>query len=183
MRKILFLFLFFVVLASPALAEDCPFGVTNDPAPGDCRLYTDRNGNDYCDYGEPAKSAVQAPAISSAIQADGKEKNVSSGSYLLPLTLAFIILQAILLAALKFKKISALKLKKINNWFLLILFLAVAVSSAPFLIRDAGLAEPSGLRTWSLLHTDSGWLMILFSLEHVVRRWWFFKIGLNKKEA
>ncbi len=31
----------------------CPFGLVNDPYPGRCRRYTDRNGNGICDYSEP----------------------------------------------------------------------------------------------------------------------------------
>lgn len=37
----------------PALATRCPFGLRNDPYPGRCRRYVDRNGNGYCDLSEP----------------------------------------------------------------------------------------------------------------------------------
>jgi len=47
-------------LATPAPQSDsqvkteCPFGLVNDPAPGRCRRYVDKNGNGFCDYSEPA---------------------------------------------------------------------------------------------------------------------------------
>jgi len=38
---------------SPArVATRCPKGFVNDPYPGHCRLYLDRNGNGICDYSE-----------------------------------------------------------------------------------------------------------------------------------
>lgn len=30
----------------------CPFGIEDDPYPGDCGLYKDKNNNGLCDYGE-----------------------------------------------------------------------------------------------------------------------------------
>ncbi len=32
----------------------CPFGRVNDPYPGRCRRYVDKNGNGFCDLSEPA---------------------------------------------------------------------------------------------------------------------------------
>jgi hypothetical protein len=174
MRKIIFLSALLFIIASPVLAEECPFGVENDPAPGQCRLYTDKNGNNYCDYGEPSKPVVTSKPVAS-VQPSAPEKS-GDDFYLLPLTIAFFVLQAALIILLRLKKIGLPLLKKINNWLLLLFFVVIIISSVPFLLRAAGLATPSGLKTWSLLHTDSGWLMILFSIEHIIRRWWFFKI-------
>lgn len=47
-------------MATPAVATAaptrvttrCPKGKINDPYPGHCRLYTDRNSNNICDYSE-----------------------------------------------------------------------------------------------------------------------------------
>jgi hypothetical protein len=30
----------------------CPKGITNDPYPGSCGMYVDKNENSYCDLGE-----------------------------------------------------------------------------------------------------------------------------------
>lgn len=32
---------------------DCPFGLVNDPYPGECGRYVDQNENDICDHSEP----------------------------------------------------------------------------------------------------------------------------------
>ncbi len=38
--------------AQQALGVACPRGLLNDPYPGHCRAYVDRNGNGYCDLSE-----------------------------------------------------------------------------------------------------------------------------------
>jgi len=37
---------------------DCPYGRVNDPYPGLCPLYTDKNGNQVCDFSEPKSNPV-----------------------------------------------------------------------------------------------------------------------------
>lgn len=39
---------------APRIVTRCPYGMVNDPYPGRCRRYTDKNGNGICDYSEPA---------------------------------------------------------------------------------------------------------------------------------
>lgn len=39
---------------APPVNTRCPYGMVNDPYPGRCRRYTDKNGNGICDYSEPA---------------------------------------------------------------------------------------------------------------------------------
>lgn len=52
----LFLFSFNLVQAE----TDCPFGLVNDPAPGDCSLFIDKDGNNYCDHSEvPSTGGAQ----------------------------------------------------------------------------------------------------------------------------
>ena len=45
----------------PQLGVACPFGLVNDPYPGQCRSYVDRNGNVICDLSEPG-SGLNPPA-------------------------------------------------------------------------------------------------------------------------
>jgi len=39
-----------------AADTECPFGLVNDTAPGNCRLYTDSDGNRMCDLSETSES-------------------------------------------------------------------------------------------------------------------------------
>jgi|GEM_PF-754296 len=45
----------------------CPFGLVNDPYPGQCGRYTDRNGNGICDFSEVAQVAPTAQPTSTKI--------------------------------------------------------------------------------------------------------------------
>ena len=53
----------------PAVA--CPFGLVNDPYPGQCRRYVDRNANGICDLSEPSPPATPS---------DGSDHSDDDGS-------------------------------------------------------------------------------------------------------
>ncbi|MEA3308639.1 MAG: hypothetical protein U9Q70_03890 [Chloroflexota bacterium] len=38
---------------TPKPETDCPFGLVNDPYPGECGRYVDQNENGICDHSEP----------------------------------------------------------------------------------------------------------------------------------
>lgn len=63
----------------------CPFGLVNDPYPGKCRRYVDRDGNGICDLSEildevPSQEAEQvAPETGKRQRGQGKHRG-SSGS-------------------------------------------------------------------------------------------------------
>lgn len=49
-----------------AIITACPLGLVNDPYPGECRRYVDRNGNGICDLSEPelvANNELKAPPV------------------------------------------------------------------------------------------------------------------------
>lgn len=170
--------MFCFAVALPALAEECPFGVTNDPAPGQCRLYTDKNGDNYCDYGEPDKTPAAKSIETKQTQSPAAQK---TNFYLLEITLAFFLWQIAMIILSAKKKLSPMLFRKINNYGLLLSFIVIIISSAPFLLRAADIYQLSNLKFWSLIHTDSGWIMILLSLEHTIRRWRFFLPAIKQK--
>lgn len=56
-QKALFLIVAFILyqfsFAGPIMAKvECPFGMVNDPYPGSCNLYIDRDNNGICDIGQ-----------------------------------------------------------------------------------------------------------------------------------
>lgn len=51
-NKIFWLFLFVIISTNISFAQDCPFGITNDPYPGKCGRYTDKDQNWFCDFGQ-----------------------------------------------------------------------------------------------------------------------------------
>ena len=44
----------------------CPRGLVNDPYPGQCTLYTDTNGDGYCDFSTPVSAPTVAPSAAPA---------------------------------------------------------------------------------------------------------------------
>ena len=46
---------------SPSQRMACPFGLVNDPYPGECRHYVDENGNGICDLSEIVDQAALEP--------------------------------------------------------------------------------------------------------------------------
>ncbi|HNT29760.1 MAG TPA: hypothetical protein PKL83_02300 [bacterium] len=68
-----------LLIAAPAYAwDDCPFGLENDPYPGDCARYIDTDGNGICDLSEPApeeRVIVASPQVvddSVPVMSDGE---------------------------------------------------------------------------------------------------------------
>ena len=45
----------------------CPFGLVNDPYPGECRRYVDRNGNGICDLSEVEADDSESPGSAPAV--------------------------------------------------------------------------------------------------------------------
>ncbi len=61
------------VAAAGETRTACPFGLVNDPYPGACRRYVDRDGNGICDLSEtPAAGAVAASEEACASSAAGE---------------------------------------------------------------------------------------------------------------
>ena len=50
---------------SAAQGVACPFGWMNDPYPGQCRRYVDRNGNGFCDLSELGSGENEAKEVES----------------------------------------------------------------------------------------------------------------------
>lgn len=70
MKKTILFFLIMVASAFLAGAQDCPFGETYDPYPGDCARYVDSDSSGFCDYSEPAGMAQVSPDV---IELTGQE--------------------------------------------------------------------------------------------------------------
>jgi hypothetical protein len=67
MKKIFFLFVFFFfIFSTPLYAyDDCPFGMVNDPYPGQCSNYIDSDNSGYCDHSEKLAQAQTESEVDS----------------------------------------------------------------------------------------------------------------------
>ena len=70
------------VTPPPRPMTACPYGLVNDPYPGECRQYVDDNGNGICDLSEPelvASGAVVAPSAVAPEHSTNGRQGQSSG--------------------------------------------------------------------------------------------------------
>lgn len=77
-KKIIFILSLMLSAAGYGLAQtDCPFGLTDDPAPGQCGRYIDNNGDNICDN---SQDLAQSSGASSGGQEDNEpsEDQISS---------------------------------------------------------------------------------------------------------
>jgi hypothetical protein len=63
----------------PQLGVACPYGLVNDPYPGECRRYVDRNGDGICDLSE-AGSGLNAPEAAPESGEDGQRRRRGRGN-------------------------------------------------------------------------------------------------------
>lgn len=173
MKYFIFSILLFITFTSSTLAYNCPFGNINDPFPGQCALYTDQNNDNLCDNSQ-TDEALKINYISS------EPKESKTNYYIWQIIITFISFQLIGISLIEYNKLKKIHWRKINNYGLFISFILVFITSLVFLASLAGIAQVNTFKTYSYLHTEFGLIMILFSIEHLLRRWQHFLIKLKK---
>ena len=170
MRYIIFLFIIYNLFVSPAFAYNCPFGYVNAPFPGHCSLYIDQNNDNLCDNS-------QSPEALKINYTDSNNSGQAKTNYYIgQIILMFIIFQLTGISLVQYNKISKFHWRKINNFSMLISFIITLITSLIILLNLTSITQSSGLRTITWLHIESGLIMILFSIEHILRRWRNFQV-------
>jgi hypothetical protein len=151
--------------------DDCPFGLVNDTAPGECGRYVDTNGDGLCDHSE------QAPlAENNDIEQSGQQINIIGRYNFIPIVAILAILYAISFFALKNRIVLH---RKIWNILLLISFIFVAVTSIMIVLQlEYGLSLPNT----NFLHIETGLIMIIISILHILWHLAYFKSVLKLKK-
>lgn len=70
MRYLSFLTAILLLAAVAQAQTGCPFGLTNDPAPGQCGRYSDADGNNICDLSQPPPPPAAQPIPEDEMVAD-----------------------------------------------------------------------------------------------------------------
>ena len=164
MKFFLSLLLFFILTTSVS-AYSCPYNRVNDPFPGNCSLYTDINKDNLCDNSQDLNTNVN---INTSL-------SYMDSYYIFEIILIFIIFQLVGTSFIQYKKLKSFTWRKINLFALLISFSIVFFSSIVFLLNLADIINTENLRFFSWLHIEAGLAMILFCIEHLLRRWKSFK--------
>jgi len=197
MKKIIVLLLGSFMIFSFSQAAVCPFGMVNDPYPGQCGRYIDRNGDQICDLSQNTVDKQQQPTVeannkvSSTTQAPTsstvsvKGGVASDGILVLILALGLIVSYFISLLLVKTKKISSFGNKLFWNSLLLISFLVLGVTSAVLVLRSVYEVNFSGYSLWLRAHTIAGVAMLLLSIFHTFwhgKYWCCYFRSRKKKE-
>ncbi|MDI9623810.1 MAG: hypothetical protein QFX38_02860 [Methanothermobacter sp.] len=154
-------------------AASCPYGLVNDPYPGQCPRYTDLNGDGFCDFSQTSASIATNTGADEIHQENAtthnmEDINVDGVNYhIIPLTM--IIIGLYLLTFHLFKKGYIKRSKYRRLWNLLLTFGYIGTGFTGFLlvffiklgIRTA-LNQP--LTYW---HAEMSILMVVATILHI----------------
>ena len=62
--------------ADGSCAASCPYGLVNDPYPGQCPRYTDLNGDGFCDFSQTSTSMATDTAADEPHQGDATNHTI-----------------------------------------------------------------------------------------------------------
>jgi len=172
----IFLLVIFLITSSVALAwEDCPFGLINDPYPGECSRYVDADNDGICDLSQLAPGDRGVLNITSEIKYKNDIKTSTRNYNFLPISLILIFFYALSSFLVKKKVISLVNNRKIWNFFLFITFLISGILGILWVIRldfRWRISLPFSILFW---HTEIGIVMIVISVFHIIWHWPYFK--------
>lgn len=172
-KKILSLILAIVLitLSGYVLATECPFGITNDPEPGQCGRYVDENNDGYCDLSKEDIKTTKQPD-------SNNQKPEKENHYLLTSTIIIILGYLIGLIAVKKGKISVINHRKIWNWLLLITLIPTLISSVILALNIEYGIKIGQIADAGFGHITFGWMFLIISLLHFG---WHFSYYFKKK--
>ena len=171
-------FLLVILLITPSAAfawEDCPFGLINDPYPGECSRYVDTDNDGICDLSQLAPGDREVLNITSEIKYKNDIKTSIQNYNFLPISLILIFFYALSSFLVKKEAISLANDRKIWIFLLLITFLISGILGILWVIRlDFGwrISLPFNILFW---HTETGIAMTVISIFHIIWHWPYFK--------
>ncbi len=200
MKKLLIPFIYcFIISVSLCLCikifawEDCPFGQKNCPYPGLCGAYIDTDKDSICDLSQPAPENREE--ISKEISGSLKNKrDVDMGIletekellvrkyHFIPISIVLIILYIITFTLFKLKIFTRITHIIIWNCILLISFILSSILGILLIIRvNFGLpiSLPLNILFW---HVESGIVMMVIGIFHIIYNWRFYKYIFMKKQ-
>lgn len=143
----------------------CPFGLTNDPFPGQCARYIDADKNSLCDYSQSSSNST-----------------LTSNYHLFPIIIVLGLLYGISLLLVHKKLLTLATHRKIWNLLLLITFLISAILGILLIMKINYNWQilPSNSLSW---HVEAGIAMTTVSLFHILWHWSYFKNLLKTRES
>jgi len=160
------------LIVSASAQESCPFGVADDPYPGQCGRYVDEDDDRVCDLSQPATSTtLKTSSPISAPSSRGYDvvgiSAVLLGSYLLSFLLS------------RMGRITLATHRMFWNLLLTITFLVSCGLGILLTLRVSGYAVslPSSAMFW---HVEAGIAMTVISTFHIIWHRSYYRCILDK---
>ncbi len=182
--------LLFVVLLTPIAIyawDDCPYGLIDDPFPGQCPRYVDTNQDDICDHSQSSSVSSSDNSSTSSEKKPGREsgKNGNNSSsdiqasksvprinyYLIPLTITTIIIYLITYLFYLEGRLRRRIFYKIWSNALNMSFMVTGVTGLVMVIMINSGIQTSWNLTISFWHAEFAILMAITTLIHIHLYW------------
>lgn len=175
-RHIAIILLIALLLVPNILAVDCVHGLINDTYPGDCGAYIDQNNDKICDSSQTSQELNPVNQVSQT----KPEKIKSPYNFLIIAVIAIIVYLLSSVLSRKGKIYSPITHKKIWNLLLLISFLGVGISGIFLVLRVEFGIDLSWFPKMLFWHVETGIVMALISIFHIIWHWRYFKSYIKK---
>lgn len=170
---VVFLFVF-TILAVNSYAVECPFGITNDPEPGQCGRYIDENNDGYCDLSE--ETILFNEKVANNDDNKNTTENKTKYNFLL-MTIITVLAYILSIWAVKARKISLVTQRYFWNMLLLISFAVTAITSIILALSfeyGIKLNLPINIFYW---HIEIGFFAIITMFLHLSWHLRYYKIN------
>ncbi|MBM4240594.1 MAG: hypothetical protein FJ150_02815 [Euryarchaeota archaeon] len=194
MRKLWIILILIIVFTPIAIYawNDCPYGLINDPYPGQCPRYTDTNNDGLCDHsqsppqtedtttnttetGGKGKRKVQDNNQTTTVNTVQEKPAITTNYYLIPLTIFLVLLYISSYLLYKNKKINVRTHKKIWNLILTVGYLATGITGIfLILVVNYGIQLSVNL-TINFWHAEFAIIMTVTTILHIHVYWRPFK--------
>ena len=156
------------MLVNVSASADCPYGLVEDPYPGECGLYINEDGDNLCDHSQKVLESSE-PVILERVENAAFEDGETY--HLVPIFLFLIVAYFLSVWMVKSKMISLFARKKFWNMILLLSFLVSGILAILLILKiNSGITFnlPFNVLFW---HVDAGIVMLVLCVIHVVERW------------
>ena len=184
-----------LVSVASAQWETCPFGLVNDTYPGSCARYIDTNNDGICDRsqtmptttlpGTPTSQTVSTTVSQSDSQGTSgiRSQPVLWGEYnLIPLSAAVILLYLASMLLSKAKRINLVTHRRIWNVVLLLSFVVCGITGIIIAVRLDLRWDIPQMALMSFWHTETGIIMTVVSVFHILWHWNYFLAMIKGKK-
>lgn len=166
-KKLIFLIPFISICSltcNNVCAAECPFGMTSDPFPGQCRRFTDVNNDNNCDLSESGQKSLDS-TLNTNNDIEG-DISVSSEYFIIPISIIILFFYILSYILLKRKIISFQSHKTLWGMLLFMNTLGSFLTGIILLI-GINLAISFYDNIFLFFHVELSIIMVILTLIHI----------------